>query len=148
MGIVSSSWTFTQQEENFSYIMIVMNWFILVCTGLVMVSALVMFRLNLAKCGLAQRTENFKMIIHSGAFLIYAITAIVATLLDFFMQANNKADFYFHWLLLLIFGFASFVCLLILLCTLGTKPKTVNIAITPGAADDEDDNRFTEGRMP
>ena len=61
------------------------------------------------------------MIVHASAFVIYIIVAIAATLISFIVGAEN--DFYFHWLLCLVLGFISFLCLLFLLVHLGTKRK-------------------------
>jgi len=64
--------------------MLPINWIIMVASGMIMVAALVMIRINLVKIGLAKRTENCKMILHASAFLIYIFVAIIVTLYDYF----------------------------------------------------------------
>lgn len=61
------------------------------------------------------------MIVHAGAFVLYILVAIIDTVIDFFDPADN--DYYFHWLLLLVFAWGAFICLIFLIWHLGTKRK-------------------------
>ena len=121
-GIVSSSWTLESEPSTYKSTLLGVNMGIMVLISGSMVVALQRIRSCLIKSGFKDRLSNFKLTLHALAFLLYIGVLIVSMFID--------REFYFHWLVALIFGDGAFVCLFLMLYHLGTKQKAPQVSTT------------------
>ena len=59
------------------------------------------------------------MVVHSLAYVLYIASYAISTALVAFLSSNKES--YFHWIINIIFGSASYVCLFFVMWHLGTK---------------------------
>lgn len=102
--------------------------FIMLMISVFMIAALIMIRTRLVKIGL-NKINDCKMFVHALSFLLYALVAAFSSFVN---------QYYFHWLILLIFADASFACLFFVLWDLGSR-NSVGSKEADGNSTEEED---------
>lgn len=128
VGSAASIWPLFYENNNTLYITLYLVYiFVALMSSIFMVIALWKIRSFLRQRGLGAKLSPLRMLVHALAFVLYVFMYFCFTAMEELKWQSSQKLFMVHWLIDIVTGWVSFICLFYVLWHLGTKDVPIYV---------------------